>query len=372
MPDRLPRGGGASASVVRLGRLVLTTEPGLVCLGRTGTGRDLIETVTTSLRFTVIGAGRLGASLALALQARGASLLGFTARSDAGRARAEEWLGATAAGDLPALVALEPDLHLICVPDQALPDVARDLGAVLAATPPAGRGAPAVAHTSGATSVTVLTPCREAGAATFVFHPLQTFSDPRTGRDRFGSTAVAITPCPFDADSRAARVAFMMAELLEARPFLLPDDKRSLYHAAASVACNYFVTLEHQAQYLFTKAGLPAEGTLSLFLPLVTATLDNMAAQGTVAALTGPLSRGDLQTITGHLSALASDAPHLLPLYRTLGLATLDLVKARDEIPPSIVAQLTALLESCKGDPWPGTQPSDVRPREPESKEPGT
>ncbi len=191
---------------------------------------------------------------------------------------------------------------------------------------------PVVAHTSGATSVAVLAPCEQAGAATLVFHPLQTFSEPITGSTRFPGTAIAITPSDARPDSPASTLGFALAHVLGARPFSLPDDKRSLYHAAATLACNYLVTLEHHSKRLFVQAGLPEDEALALFLPLVRATLDNVAAQGTVAALTGPLSRGDTQTIVNHLEALASDAPDLLPLYRALGRATLDLVEARGEV----------------------------------------
>ncbi|OFW55900.1 MAG: hypothetical protein A2133_01355 [Actinobacteria bacterium RBG_16_64_13] len=285
--------------------------------------------------------------MALALRARGASLLGFTSRSAAGRAEADSWLGGRASSDLAELVLLQPELYLVAVPDQALPEVAEPLGAAFAAAPPtvAGDAArPVVAHTSGATSVSVLSSCQRAGATTLVFHPLQTFSDPLTGSSRFAGAAVAVTPVQAASDSPAAAFGFALAQLLGARPFLLPDDKRSLYHAAATVACNYLVTLEHHADRLFTLSGLPREESLSLFLPLVRATLDNVAAQGTVAALTGPLSRGDTATIAGHLAALATDTPDLLVLYRALGHSTLDLVRARGELPPAAISELAEIL----------------------------
>lgn len=311
-------------------------------------GRHSIETVTASLRFAVIGAGRLGASLALALQSAGASLVGFTSRSPEGRARAEGWLGRPAAPDVSALVGLSPDVYFVSVPDRALLEVADELGEALRAAvrddfdgPTGGR--PVVAHTSGATSVDVLDPCRRAGAETLVFHPLQTFSDPLSGQSRFAGAAIAITAADGD-DSPAASLGLLAAGMLGARAFPLADGKRSLYHAAASVACNYFVTLEHHARDLFVRAGLPAEDAFSTFLPLVRATLENIEAQGAVSALTGPISRGDVETVAGHLEALRADAPHLLPMYRALGSATLALVRARADVEAALVDALAALL----------------------------
>lgn len=289
--------------------------------------------------------------------------MGFTAASPAGRARAEEWLGSPASPALSDLAKLRPDLYFICVPDGAVVDVAADLSAELragieaapgtafpgtgpaagASRPGATAPRPVVAHTSGATSVSALLPCEEAGAATLVFHPLQTFPEPLTGAARFAGAGVAITPCSADPDA-AGTMGMKLADILGMRPFFLADGKRGLYHAAATVACNYLVTLEYLADELFVKAGLPEKVTLSLFLPLVRATLENLAARGPIDALTGPLSRGDAATVAGHLDALASAAPEILPAYRALGLATLDLVAARHEVDPEVLTQLHGLL----------------------------
>jgi predicted short-subunit dehydrogenase-like oxidoreductase (DUF2520 family) len=325
-----------------------------------------IEAPATSLRFAVIGAGRLGASLALALSRCGQTLVGFTAGSEAGCTRAEGWLGVAASNSISSLTRLRPNIYFICVPDSAVAAVAADLARELRAAqgksrPTAGSGDRAydpdpvdlgvtaaphplvVAHTSGATSVSMLHPCEEAGAAALVFHPLQTFSEPLAGSTRFAGAGVAITPGPAQPDA-AGTTGMQVAGMLSMRPFFLADDKRGLYHAAASVACNYFVTLEYVAEQLFVKAGLPERATLSLFLPLVEATLANLAARGPADALTGPLSRGDTITIAEHLAALAADAPETLPVYRSLGLATLDLVAARHEVPAEELAALRGLL----------------------------
>jgi predicted short-subunit dehydrogenase-like oxidoreductase (DUF2520 family) len=328
--------------------------------GRTGTGRCFIDTEVTSLRFAVIGAGRLGASLALALRAEGLALVAYTARTSAGRSEAEAWLGGSAISALADVVSLEPDLYIISVPDAALADVAAELGRLLAADPTPGR---VVAHTSGATSVKVLDPCAQAGATTLVLHPLQTFTDPAAGRERFRGTAFAVTPAGDDLDSPGGSLACALVRLLGAQPFYLADDKRSLYHAAAAIACNYFVTLEHLARELFIQSGLPTEEALSLFLPLVKATLDNIEAQGTVKALTGPLSRGDSLTVSAHLVALATYAPHLIPVYRDLGLATLDIVRTRQEVQTSNIRSLAGLLATTEAIlPLPATEEELVSP----------
>lgn len=317
------------------------------------------------MSFAVIGAGRLGSSLALALREHGLALAGFTAASPAGRLRAEEWLGLPACASPAALVGLRPDLYFVCVPDAALAGVSAELGSALAAggtahpsadAGPGGHSRPVVAHTSGATSVSVLAPCEMAGAAALVFHPLQTFAEPFTGAWRFAGAGVAITPGPAHADA-AGVMGLKIAEILGLRPFFLADDKRSLYHAAASVACNYLVTLEYLANDLFVRAGVPERVTLDLFLPLVRGTLDNLAVRGPVDALTGPLSRGDVATIAAHLQAVAADAPEALPVYRALGVATLELVAARHEVDERLIALMRELLTSPVAAPVPAAGP---------------
>lgn len=315
------------------------------------------------MRFAVVGAGRLGTSLALALRAAGADLVGYVCASAEGAARAQALLDREPAPCLAALLTTGPTHVFLTVPDAVLPRAAAELAESLATGAGHGAGSsggidecgaaplPVVAHTSGATSVEVLEAAAGAGAATLVFHPLQTFSEPISGAGRFAGAAVALTPCTGPRGEEALSHGFALAAALGARAFLLPDDHRALYHAAASVASNYLVTLEYCAQRLFIAAGMPADQALALFLPLVRAALDNVTTQGPVRALTGPLSRADLPTISAHLEALAAQAPEYLPLYRRLGLYTLDLVRAREDVAPEALAHLTSLLTDTTHDP---------------------
>ena len=300
----------------------------------------------TSLRFAVVGAGRLGASLALALKAKGLRLVAYSCATSAGRLRAEALLGDTASATLEDVISRQPDLYLLCVPDSALLEVSADLATLLDTTHERW-----VAHTSGSTSVDALRPCALAGATTFKFHPLQTFAESAEGYRLFTGAAVAVTPDAGGEASPAAHMAFALARLLEAKPFLLADKDRVLYHAAATLACNYFVTLEHLARDLFVRAGLPPEKALCMFLPLVSGTLANLRSKGAVASLTGPLSRGDLVTVGDHLATLTAEADSVVPIYRELGLATLDIVRARGDIAEERIEELAALLAGPEATP---------------------
>jgi len=320
------------------------------------------------VRFALIGAGRAGVSIALALSAAGARLVGHTGRSEAGRSRAAGLLGIPSSDTLSELVAqmsltsprpparqgsggqpTPPPLFLLAVPDAELPSVVSALAD--AVRDPAHDGTRwAVAHVSGATSTDVLAPCAARGAMTFSFHPLQTLSDPTLGPERLRGAAIALTPGPQDPASAddASAYAGRLARALGARPFRLEERDRALYHAAAVVASNYLVTLEAAAERLFLESGLPQEHVLDAFLPLVRGAVDNIAAGGTLSALTGPLARGDVGTIERHLRALEERTPDLLPLYTTLGAATLDLVRRRADLPESLLDRMENVMTITK------------------------
>lgn len=294
------------------------------------------------LRFGIVGAGRLGATLAVSFRRAGADLVGFVCATLAGSARAEAVLGTPATPDVETLLAAGPDLVILAVPDDRLPAVARQVAALLAAEARSGRGARRVAvmHTSGATSLQVLDGCAAAGATVLAFHPLQTFADPLTGPERLAASAVAITT-----QTEAGRLlGRRLALAVGARPFALADHERVLYHAAACLASNYLVTLVDVAADLFHRAGLPPDAGLDAFMPLVQGTVDNLLAGGDAAlALTGPLSRGDVATIQAHIDALHG-LPEVRALYCALGLRTLDVVRRQHRLDDHVLAQLEHVL----------------------------
>lgn len=213
-------------------------------------------------RVQVVGLGRVGAAVNARLQERG-----LTARGEA-------------------------DLVLLCVPDQAIAQVAARL--------PLG---PWVAHVSGATPLSSLEPHKRR----FGLHPLQTFTRSR-GAEQIDGAWAAVT-----AETEEARAgAWWLADRLGLRAFDLSDDRRVLYHAGASVASNFLVTLYRAASRLFERAGAPPEA----LLPLMRRTMDNGFQ------LTGPIARGDWSTVDAHLDAIRAHAPELEPLYRALAEAT--------------------------------------------------
>jgi predicted short-subunit dehydrogenase-like oxidoreductase (DUF2520 family) len=160
-----------------------------------------------------------------------------------------------------------------------------------------------VAHVSGATALAALEPHRRRLA----LHPLQTFTRAR-GPEQLDGAWGAIT-----AESDEAReVGFWLAETLGLRPFELEDEARPLYHAGAAIASNYLVTLHAVASDLFRAAGAPPEA----LVPLMKRTIENGFE------LTGPIERGDWETVEAHRRAIRAARPELEPLYDVLAEAT--------------------------------------------------
>ncbi len=237
----------------------------------------------------IIGRGRVGRSLAHA----------------AGQAGLDHRLVATA--EAPE-ASREAGIALLCVPDEAIQGACE---AVAAAVPPPRL----VGHTSGATGLDALAAARAAGAATFSLHPLQTFPD--------DAASPAGAPCAVSAsDAVSARTAAALAEGLGMRPFEVREESRAAYHAAASMASNFLVTLEESATMLLERAGV--DDARHLLAPLVLRTAANWAERGE-AALTGPIARGDERTVARHSEALAALAPELVDAYEALAARTRDL-----------------------------------------------
>jgi predicted short-subunit dehydrogenase-like oxidoreductase (DUF2520 family) len=200
-----------------------------------------------------------------------------------------------------------PELVLLCVPDRAI--------AVVAAETPVG---PWIAHVSGATPLDALAP----HSRRFGLHPNQSFSKAR-GSEQLDGVWGAVT-----AETDEARaIGWWLAETLGLRPFALDDDKRGAYHAGAAMASNYLVTLRAAAQSLLEAAGAPPEA----LDPLIRGVMD------TGFELTGPIARGDWETVERHLAVIRAERPELEELYLVLAEATARI--AGTEMPSDTVSQ---------------------------------
>jgi predicted short-subunit dehydrogenase-like oxidoreductase (DUF2520 family) len=230
-------------------------------------------------RVGVVGAGRVGTALSAALRAAGVAVEGPARRGELLRGC---------------------DAILLCVPDAEIPAAAA-----------AVRGAaPFVGHTSGASPLSTL---EAAGGAAFGLHPLQTVPA-GSGPEVFAGAGCAVA----GATPEALALAVGLARMLGMTPFEIDDEGRAAYHAAASVASNFMVTLQAAAEQIAAGAGLEPEDARALLAPLLRRTVENVAERGPEGALTGPVARGDHATVEAHRDAIADTAPHLLDLFDEL------------------------------------------------------
>jgi predicted short-subunit dehydrogenase-like oxidoreductase (DUF2520 family) len=237
------------------------------------------------LRCAIVGAGRLGRALAVGLRDAGLTVEGPLGRG----ARCPD-----------------ADVVLLCVPDAEIANAA-------AAIAPRADGGPLVGHCSGATTLAPLAP-HEA----FSLHPLMTV--PADGSARLAGASAAIAGSTPHARGIAGRLALHLG----LTPFEVDDADRAAYHAAASIASNFLVTLEAAAEQLAASAGVDRQ----TLVPLVRATVENWASLGPERALTGPIARGDEDTVSRQRQAIAERTPHLLPLFDAMADATRQLANA--------------------------------------------
>jgi predicted short-subunit dehydrogenase-like oxidoreductase (DUF2520 family) len=218
----------------------------------------------------------------------------FTSACVVGAGRAGSAIAARLSESLPTRITgreLEigdADLILVCVPDRVVHEVAAAI--------PVG---PWIGHTSGARTLDTLEP----HARRFSLHPLQTFVRRRGPEQLDGAWAAVSGESP-----EALDAAFTVAGLLRLHPFVLGDDVRLVYHAAAVMAQSFLVALHWAASELFEEAGAPPEA----LLPLMRRTMENDFE------LTGPITRGDWETIERHLDVIREQRPELEPMYRAL------------------------------------------------------
>jgi predicted short-subunit dehydrogenase-like oxidoreductase (DUF2520 family) len=243
--------------------------------------RELDRTPTHLTSCAIVGAGRLGTALAAALRRSGLEIDGPLGR------------GVDPAGS---------DAVLLCVPDA-------EIAAAAAVVTP---GVP-VGHCSGATGLDVL-----AGHEAFAFHPLMTV--PADGDPELAGAGAAVA----GSTPRALAVAQELAARLGMRATTVADEDRAAYHAAASIASNFLVTLEGAAERLAATAGVDR----ALLAPLVRAAVENWVRLGAAGALTGPVARGDEATVARQRAAVAERTPDLLEAFDALVGATRSLAGA--------------------------------------------
>lgn len=269
----------------------------------------------------IIGAGSVGTGMGLLLKDRGYPIVGVASRTYSSAQRAAERLGCPAFKE-PEEVARRAEIVFLTTTDQAIGPVAHKVAARGGFRP-----GQIVIHMSGSLTSEVLNPARRQGAWALSLHPLQSCAD----ADR----AVANLPgsvFSIEGDREAYPLAERLVRELGGEFFYIRPEDKALYHAAACVASNYLVSLVDLSYQMMAAAGMSPEMAARALVPLIEGTWKNIGEKGIPAALTGPISRGDVATVAGHLKAMREKAPQLVELYSALGRHTVGVARRKGSL----------------------------------------
>jgi predicted short-subunit dehydrogenase-like oxidoreductase (DUF2520 family) len=284
-------------------------------------------------RIGVVGAGRVGAVLSAALRAAGHDVVAAAGESAASVARIDTLLPGVRRAK-PTDVARSCDLLLLTVPDDMLENVVTtmaDAGAI--------RAGQVVCHTSGRHGLAVLAAATRIGARPLALHPAMTFTGTAVDLERLPGCVFGVTAGP---DERA--LAESIVADMRGVPMWVSEDKRTLYHAGLAHGANHLVTLVTQAMELLAASG--AEDPAATLRPLLSAALGNALVSGD-AALTGPIVRGDVNTVAGHLAEIAETAPATIPSYVAMAKATADRAVLDGRLLPIRAVKIVRLLDDA-------------------------
>ena len=278
----------------------------------------------------VVGTGRAGSVIGAALKRAGHQVKACTAVTDLSKLRAEALLPGVAILSIEETVA-DRDLILLSIPDDVLAQVVSGLAATNAVSP-----GTFVLHLSGRYGIDILRPLTELGCLPLALHHVMTFTGTSIDLNR-------LSACPFGVTTHPTLrpVAETLVMEMGGEPVWVPEASRSLYHAALTFGANNLMTLVNQTSELLESAGIT--NPEALVAPLLSASLDNALRNGD-SALTGPIARGDAETVREHLRVLAIFDPAVTQAYRSLARLTAVRALASGALQPQSAENLLAML----------------------------
>ncbi|MFC1812614.1 Rossmann-like and DUF2520 domain-containing protein [Thermodesulfobacteriota bacterium] len=283
--------------------------------------------------FAIVGCGKVGTALGVFLTRAGYRAAGFASKSLSSAKLAAETIPSTHYSDVPWEITRKADVVFITTPDGVIQDVCNSISQ--------NRGFAnnaVVFHCSGALPSTILSNAKKCSAFTGSMHPLQSFASVDFNVNPFRSIVISI-----EGENKAVNVAKEIAANLKATTVTILTEAKTLYHASAVTASNYLVTLIDLALRLICAAGIADRDAFHVLKPLIEGTLANIEKTGTMEALTGPIVRGDVETVEKHVEEIGAKLPDLLPLYKTFGFYTIDIASKRGAISESCTQALKKL-----------------------------
>lgn len=282
----------------------------------------------------IVGAGRVGRTLGRLWHGAGVfEVLGVVAGTSHGARAAVAFIGAGHASG--GMEEMRPAAVWMLTPPDAR--IAGCCEAVAAAG--LLRPGDIVFHCSGSLSSLELASAAGRGVAVASIHPLKSFADPGDAVRSFDGTY-----CAAEGDAAALEVLRPAFERIGARVSEIAPQRKTIYHAASVIVCNYLAALMETGLRCYEQAGLERETAFKMMEPLVRETVDNVFRLGPARALTGPIARGDDAVVASHLAALGAWDAGIGEIYRRLGAVTLELARTQEEANPEALARLAGML----------------------------
>ncbi len=290
------------------------------------------------MKISIIGAGRLGGALAIALARSGHTIENLVARKVENVQRVAEYISPKpellSANELSKITS---ETILITTQDFEIENAANRLAEKL-------ENKPFVFHTSGSLSSDVLQNLKNAGCKIGSIHPLVSISDAVLGAERFENVYFCI-----EGDAESVKIAEKIVVDLKGKSFRVATEYKTLYHASAVTACGHLVALIDVAIEMLSKCGLENAAAREIFLPLIKSTVENLQTQTTFEALTGTFARADVKTFENHLKILRENvSPEALEVYLQLGIRSAHLAERQGANPEKLAEILEKIALAKK------------------------
>jgi predicted short-subunit dehydrogenase-like oxidoreductase (DUF2520 family) len=301
----------------------------------------------------IIGAGVVGTTLAAKLLHAGVPVAGVHGRQTNLSEQASALSGVLgSSGPLPDIVA-ESDVVIVSVRDARIPEIAKRLVVEKKLRPNQ-----VLLHTSGnRPAAEMLAPARPHVRGLGTLHPLIAVTDAPGSLENLRGAAFGV-----EGDEPAVKSATRLVKMMGGRTLRLAAENMALYHAAAVIGSNYVVALADLSRSLLVAAGIGEDDAQKALMPLMTSAVRNLVEVGLPSALTGPVVRGDVESVERHVAALSRSAPEVLDLYRRLGREVLRIARKRvPELDGRAVEQMAALFQGDGPAPEPRARPPAKR-----------
>ncbi len=285
----------------------------------------------------IIGMGKVGTAVGYLLKSAGYSVIALAGRSDESIASGTKYIGSTTYST-PSQAASQASCIFITTTDDAIKPVCDTITLDGAVGPDK-----IVVHMSGAGGLDLLESARSSGASVASIHPIQTFATIDSAIDTIPGSSFGIT-----AQEAIKDFCLQIVKDIGGIPFIIAEEDKPLYHAAACIASNYLVALINIVVEIYQSIGMSREESINAFWPLVAGTIKNIPLHGTIQSLTGPIARGDTGTVRKHHEAFQNKLPHLLSFYKEMGMFAVDIALKKGTLSPDRAQDIKQMLTGGK------------------------